>query len=99
MKTHFTSESASLTARAVGDLNRKGRELKAFGGTVQSGGDRAPLTPVRIELLLGELEEFGVEDLAVRLGGRTPLEAEALLRRMLLLGLVYERSPGRYRKA
>jgi hypothetical protein len=98
MKTHFTSSSASLTAQAVAELNRKGRDMKGFHGNIGLRERRSPLSPSRIEALVQELQEFDLTDLEACLGGRTALEAEELLRRMVSLGLVYESSPGRYRR-
>jgi len=98
MKNHFTSNSPSETALAVAELNRKGRELKGFGGAVEPREKAPSMTPSRIETLVQELEEFELSDLETALGGRTALEADELLRRMLGLGLVYEVSPGRYRR-
>ncbi len=98
MKTHFTSSSALLTARAVGELNRKGRELKVFGGSVEVKHVKAGTSPAQLEILVGEIGDFDLPELEDRLAGRTALEVEELLRRMLALGLVYESSPGRYRK-
>lgn len=99
MKVHFNSSSASLTAQAVGELNRKGRELKAFDGEIEQKKKRTVLSPAQIEILVREMEEFDLADLEGKLTGRMTMSTEDLLRRMLSLGLVYESSPGRYRRA
>ncbi|MCX6650363.1 MAG: hypothetical protein NT131_01700 [Methanomassiliicoccales archaeon] len=96
MKTHFTSSSAFLTAKAVGELNSKGRTLKAFDGEVELKVDRPSCSPERVESFLQELDEFGLSDLEALLGGRET--AEEMLKRLLLLGSVYESSLGRYRR-
>ncbi|MBN1110423.1 MAG: hypothetical protein JXA45_06670 [Methanomassiliicoccales archaeon] len=96
MKTHFTSESASLTAQAVRELNRRGRRLKVDQGPRERV---LPMSPSRIETLVQDLGEFDQDELEAALGGRTAMEAEEILRRVLQMGLVYEVSPGRYRKA
>ena len=98
MKTHFTSTSSSETALAVAELNRKGRELKGFGAKIAPREKAPSMTPSRIESLVLEMEEFELQDLEAALGGRTALEAEDLLRRMLSAGMVYEVSAGRYRR-
>ena len=98
MKTHFTSSTASETALAVAELNRRGRELKGFGADIRERDRVPPMTPARIEVLVQELGDFSLEDLKEALKGRTGLEAEELLRRMMAMGLVFEASPGRYRK-
>jgi len=97
MKTHFTSNSASLTALAVAELNTKGRELKGFHG--KPVADRRP--PVfkqpSLEDLAKELVEFDLSDLERALEGR--MDAEEALRRLISSAFVYECSPGRYRIA
>jgi len=98
MKTHFTSSAASETALAVAELNRRGRELKGFGAEIRERDRVPPMTPARIEVLVQELGDFSMEDLKEALKGRTALEAEELLRRMMDMGLIFEASPGRYRK-
>jgi len=98
MKTHFTSSSASLTAKAVGELNRKGRDLKAFDGVVEPKKARPGLSSQFMEGLVQDLDEFGLSDLESALVGRKDLEAEEVLRRLLLQGSVYESSPGRFKK-
>ncbi|HUT27069.1 MAG TPA: hypothetical protein VMW85_03340 [Methanomassiliicoccales archaeon] len=99
MKVHFSSSSASLTAQAVGELNRKGRELKSFDGEIEQKTKRTVFSPVQIEILIRELEEFDLAELEEKLAGRMVMSPDELLRRMLSLGLVYESSPGRYRRA
>ncbi|MCG7844959.1 MAG: hypothetical protein MIO90_05965 [Methanomassiliicoccales archaeon] len=97
MKTHFTSSSASLTAKAVAELNRKGREMKAFKGIVEPPEHRQSMSPSLIEALVKELGEFELSDLETKLGGRTTMESDEILRRMVSMGLIYESAPGRYR--
>jgi len=99
MKTHFTSISASETAQAVAELNRKGRDLRGFTGTIEQRERNPPMSPSRIESLVDELGEFDMDELKEALGGRTPMETEEILRRMISMGLVYETAPGRFRKA
>lgn len=97
MKAHFTSDSASLTAQAVAELNTRGRELKSFKGTMSV--ERKPPSSKRssLEDLAVELGEFDLADLERALDGRW--DAEEALRRLVSLGTVYECAPGRYRTA
>lgn len=99
MKTHFTSSSASLTAQAVAELNTKGRELRSFAGPVEKKERRSGVSVLQLEQLVEELLEFDLSELERKIAGRTDVGTEELLTRMRTLGLVYECSPGRYRKA
>jgi predicted RNA-binding Zn-ribbon protein involved in translation (DUF1610 family) len=99
MKTHFTSSSASLTAQAVAELNTKGRELRSFEGTVERKEKKAGVSALQLEQLVEELQEFDLTQLETKIAGRTNVTGEELIGRMRTLGLVYESSPGRYRKA
>jgi hypothetical protein len=98
MKNHFTSSSASLTAQAVAELNTKGRELRSFEGTVEQKEKKAGVSVLQLERLVEELQEFDLAQLETKIAGRTNVAGEELLGRMRTLGLVYESSPGRYRK-
>jgi len=99
MKAHFTSSSASLTAQAVAELNTKGRELRSFAGSLEQKERRGGVSVLQLERLVEELGDFDLSELQTKLDRGTSVEAEELLGRMRTLGLVYERSPGRYRKA
>jgi hypothetical protein len=99
MKNHFTSSSASLTAQAVAELNTKNRELRSFVGTVEQKGRKTSVSGLQLEHLVEEIGEFDLEELQTKLEGMTNVKTEELLERMRALGLVYESSPGRYRKA
>ncbi|MBP7087520.1 MAG: hypothetical protein KBA58_05615 [Methanomassiliicoccales archaeon] len=95
MKTHFTSNSASLTARAVAELNTKGRELRGFKGRLDMEPKPPAFKPSALEDLIKELGEFDLADLDKALDGR--LNAEDTLSRLVASGSVYECAPGRYR--
>lgn len=95
MKTHFTSNSASLTAQAVAELNTKGRELKGFKGKLDIEPKTPAFKPSALEDLAKELGEFDLADLDKALDGR--MDAEEALRRLVSSGFVYERAPGLYR--
>ncbi len=97
MKTHFTSNSASLTAQAVAELNTRGRELKGFKGKLDMEKKAPPFKPSALEDLAKELSEFDVAELDKALDRR--MDAEEALRRLLSSGLIYECAPGRYRVA
>lgn len=97
MKARFTSSSASLTAKAVAELNTRGRELRSFDGIIEPKERRSGASALQIESLVEVMGEFDLADLQARLIGRT--DAEDILGRMQALGLVFEFSPGRYRKA
>ncbi len=93
----FTSDSASLTAQAVAELNTKGRELKGFKGKLVSERRAPSFKPSSLEDLAKELVEFDLANLEKALEGR--MDAEDALRRLIFSGYVYECSPGRYRTA
>lgn len=97
MKTHFTSDSASLTAQAVAELNTRGRELKSFKGTMNVELKPPSSKRSSLEDLAVELGEFDLADLERALDGRW--DAEEALRRLVSSGTVYECAPGRYRTA
>jgi DNA-directed RNA polymerase subunit RPC12/RpoP len=97
MKTHFTSNSASLTAQAVAELNTKGRELKGFKGKMDVEMRAPYFKPSMLEDLVLELEEFDLAVLEKALDGR--MGAEEALQRLISSGFVYECAPGRYRIA
>ncbi len=97
MKTHFTSDSASLTAQAVAELNTKGREPKGFQGKLVLKKRTPPFKPSTLEDLALGLTEFDLADLDKALDGR--MNAEEALRRLVSSGFVYECAPGRYRMA
>lgn len=99
MKTRFTSSSASLTAQAVAELNTKGRELRSFEGTMEQKEKKTGVSVLQMEQLIEDLQEFDLYELERKIVGRTNVAGEELLGRMRTLGLVYEYSPGRYRKA
>lgn len=95
LKSYFSSSSASLTAKAVGDLNRKGRDLKSFDGDpVTEQGHSVAIKD--IDKMLDELGEFTSAELAAKLELK---EAEDMVSRLLLTGAIYESSAGRFRKA
>ncbi len=97
MKTRFTSNSASLTAQAVAELNTRGRELKGFHGKMDLEKAIPTLKPSSLEDLVKELGEFDLVDLEKALDGR--MDAEEALGRLVSSGSVYECAPGRYRMA
>ena len=95
LKSYFSSSSASLTAKAVGDLNRKGRDLKAFDGDpVTEQGHSVPIKDM--DKMLDELGEFTSAELAAKLELK---EADDMVSRLLQTGAIYESSAGRFRKA
>ncbi|HQN75182.1 MAG TPA: hypothetical protein PLQ92_00360 [Methanomassiliicoccales archaeon] len=95
MKTRFTSNSASLTAQAVAELNTKGRELRGFKGKMTVEPRTPGFKSSSLEALVKELGEFDLADLEKALDGR--LDAEDALSRLIASGSVYECVPGRYR--
>jgi DNA-directed RNA polymerase subunit RPC12/RpoP len=97
MKTHFTSNSASLTAQAVAELNTKGRELKGFKGKLDVEKRTPAFKPSMLEDLAKELAEFDLAIIEKALDGR--MDAEEALRRLISSGFVFECAPGRYRVA
>lgn len=97
MKTHFTSDSASLTSQAVAELNTKGRELKGFGGKLEIEPKAPSFKASSLEDLAKELGEFSLADLERVLDGR--MDAEEALRRLVASGSIYESAPGRFRIA
>jgi len=97
MKTHFTSNSASLTAQAVAELNTKGRELKGFKGKMDLEKKAPAFKPSMLEDMARELEEFDLLVLEKALDGR--MDAEEALGRLISSGFVFECAPGRYRIA
>jgi len=97
MKVRFTSVSASLTARAVAELNTKGRELKGFRGKLVTEKRSPSLKPSTLEDLAKALVEFDLDDLEKALEGQ--MGAEEALRRLISSGFVYECASGRYRIA
>lgn len=97
LKPRFTSTSASLTARAVGELNARGRELKGFKGKLEKDRKASAIKASTLEELARELAEFDLVGLEKALNGR--MEAEEALRRLMSSSIVYESAPGRYRVA
>lgn len=97
MKTRFTSNSASLTARAVAELNTKGRDLKGFKGKLDMVPKTPAFKPSALEDMARELGEFDMVELEKALDGR--MDAEEALKRLVSSGFVYECAPGRYRVA
>jgi hypothetical protein len=96
LKTYFTSASASLTAKAVGDLNRRERDLRTFDGEAMTEKERTSPSPKDMDVVLAELGEFTPSELAARLEMK---DADELVSRLLLTGSIYESSLGRFRKA
>lgn len=95
MKPRFTSSSASLTARAVAELNTRGGELHGCQD-IDPDDTRPPtIGPDSLTDLVRALGEFDVSELERALKGT--MDAEEALIRLISAGLVYERSPGRYR--
>jgi len=97
MKSHFTSDSASLTAQAVAEMNTKGRELRGFRGKLDVERKALPFKPSMLEDLARGLLEFDLVVLDKALNGR--MDAEEALRRLISSGFIFESAPGRYRIA
>jgi hypothetical protein len=97
MKSRFTSDSASLTAQAVAELNTKGRELRGFKGRLEIEPKAPAFKPSSLEALAKDLGEFDQAILEKALDGR--LDVEEALQRLISSGFVYECAPGRYRAA
>lgn len=97
-KVHFSTDSPQELADAVRRLaeRRRGQEIPFPSPVADGSGGVDP--EAAIEALGREKGEFTEQDIARALG-LTGDAAEAMVRRLLAAGLMYETAPGTYRAA